>query len=411
LRTMRPPRKQPGTQSVEDRITEVGRDLRRTLRDVLQAIPGGPHRPQLLARSLGLNTVLTSRLLKAAQQHDPLAVAHLIPGPEPLRRLLRSAERKKVDGALIREAREAVDRFQQLIDVEGGDRNALDGLISGWLPGARAKVELLAKQATFRGVSHLLGTACDLAHYTFMFFPSERQGDRADQLLIMNTRGLRRLRPGFVVNYDTVHADSPMLTVTGEPVGALHSLLLEQFCSQPLPKLQMVRHGNVAQYTLASQEVGVQSAVDIAHATYLPNKQVLHLQAGEAPPQVAVAAGIDTPTKVFVLDVLLHKDIFAGQHPALGVYRTAGVFGSGSAKRREIDRLDILESVQSLGHGLVRFHCPDTPMHQDMIRFACQQRGWNADDLRGYRCRIEYPMYSSEIELRFDLQPFSSRSE
>src|SRR6185503_20767812 len=91
----------PDSSAVEGRIVEVGRDLSRAFRSVLDALPGSPHRPQWLARSLGVNTVLTSRLLKAAQETDPLAVAHVIPGPEPLRRLLRAAEKKKVSPALI----------------------------------------------------------------------------------------------------------------------------------------------------------------------------------------------------------------------------------------------------------------------------------------------------------------------
>src|SRR5688572_22159814 len=111
--------------SVEARIADVGRDLSKTFSKVLAAIPGAPHRPQMLARSLGVNTVLTSRILKAAQQKDPLAVAHMIPGPEPLRRLLRCAEKKRVPAALIQDAHAAVDSFAQLIDVEAGDRSAL----------------------------------------------------------------------------------------------------------------------------------------------------------------------------------------------------------------------------------------------------------------------------------------------
>src|SRR5688572_27461549 len=101
---------QPINGSVEDKIADVGGELGRCFSSVLDALPGSPHRPQWLARLLGVNTVLTSRLLKAAQQQDPIAVAHMIPGPEPLRRLLRAAERKKVDRQLIANAHSAVDR-------------------------------------------------------------------------------------------------------------------------------------------------------------------------------------------------------------------------------------------------------------------------------------------------------------
>jgi hypothetical protein len=390
--------------SVEERVCAVGQDLTRAFSKVLDAIPGAPHRPQLLARRMGLNAVLTSRLLKATQQSDPIAVAHTMPGPEPLRRLLRAAEKQKIDRSLLKQASVAVDRFQQLIDAEAGDRSALDAIISGWLPDARETVELNAKQAAFRGISHLLGTANDAAHYTFVLYPTLTDSNRADEILILNTRALRRVRPGFVVNYDTIHSQQPLYTVRGEPADGFHSLLLEQFCSTPVPQLKVIQQGHIAHCILDGQDVGLGSAVDLVHATYMASKRPISLSPGEPPRRAALAIGIDTPTKVLLFDVLVHKDIFPGQEPQLNMYRTAGVFGSQPGNRREIDRLDLLEAIQSLGHGLAKFRSLDTPTYQDMIRFVCQQRGWNANELRGYRCRIEYPMYSSEIVMSFDVR-------
>jgi len=45
----------------------------------------------------------------------------------------------------------------------------------------------------------------------------------------------------------------------------------------------------------------------------------------------------------------------------------------------------------------------ENPDHIDMLRYVCEQRQWDGDALRGYRCRIEYPVYSSEIVMAFDL--------
>src|SRR5262249_15656788 len=162
-----------------------------------------------------------SRILKAAQQHDPLAVAHMIPGPEPLRRLLRAAEKKKVNSSLIRRAAAALDRFEQLIDREAGDRSALDAIISGWLPHPPEQVELIAKQSVSRGPSHWLGNACDVVHFTTMLHPSRAPsgsgpiagaGERADWVWINVTHGVRRVRPGPIMSYDTIHTTQPLYT-------------------------------------------------------------------------------------------------------------------------------------------------------------------------------------------------------
>ena len=383
---------------------EVGRDLAGAFLRILDAIPGHPHRPQSLARSLGVNTVLTSRILKAVQQLDPLAVAHTMPGPEPLRRLLRSAERKKVDPAVLREARAAVDRFQQLIDVEAGDRSALDAIISGWLPDARAKVELLAKQSVYRGMSQLLGTASDVEHNTVVLYPSMDASDRADQVWIVATRGLRRVRPGLVVKYDTVHASTPLRTITGQPVDGLLGVLLEPFCSKPLPQLQVSHFGDRSQYTLSGDDVGVRSGVDLVHATLLPGRKELHRLPDEPPRKASVAVGIAMPSKVFIFDVLLHTDVYSGQQPVLYLYR-AKPYGRADPNdpSRDVDRLDVIQSIQPLGQGIAKFRAAETLGYIEILRYVCQQRQWDGDHLRGYRCRIEYPIYSSEVVIAFDL--------
>jgi hypothetical protein len=326
----------------------------------------------------------------------------MMPGPEPLRRLLRAAERKKVDRSLIEEARAAVDRFARLIDVDAGDRSGLDAIISGWLPDARERVELIAKQSVFRGMSQLLGMSSEAEHHCHILHPSCDAGDRADLLWLAATRGLRRVRPGLIVTYDTVHFAAPMFTVTGRPVEGLDDLLLERFCSQPLPQLTVSRTNDVMRYTLSGDNVGVQSAVNLAHGTLLPQAKPLHCAPGERPRKTTVGTGVSTPTRVLLFDVLLHPAVYPEQQPALKLFRTAGVFDRGQA-RHDADRLEVLETLQPLGRGIAKFRAAETPAYQDMIRFACGERGWDASTLRGFRCRIEFPIYSSEIVLEFDL--------
>jgi hypothetical protein len=391
-----------GPEAVEAQIVEVGRDLARSFSGVLAALPGGPHRPQWLARTLGVNTVLTSRLIKAAQQDDPLAVTHMMPGPEPLRRLLRAAERKKVDRALIEQARTAVNRFARLIDVEAGDRSGLDAIISGWLPDARQRVELIAKQSVFRGMSQLLGMSSEVEHHCHILYPSRDATERADLLWIAATRGLRRVRPGLLVTYDTVHFAAPMLTIGGRPVEGLDGLLLAQFCSHPLPQLQVCRTNNVMRYMLSGDGVGVQSAVNLVHGTLLPQAKEMRRAAGEPPRKTSVAVGVGTPTKALLFDVLMHPDVYPEQVPALKLFRTAGIF-ERSHVRHDANRLDVIETVQPLGKGVAKFRVAETPAYQDMIRHACAERGWDAAALHGFRCRIEFPMYSSEVVMEFEL--------
>lgn len=409
----------PTSAPLESVIVDVGRELGRALARVLDSLPGAPHRPQALARSLGVNTVLTSRILKAAQQHDPLVVAHTIPGPEPLRRLLRAAERRKVNATLIRNARAVVDRFERLIDHEAGDRSALDAIISGWLPEARERVELLAKQSMFRGISQLLGTACEVDYLTGVLYPSADQPARADLLWLGGARGLRRVRPGLIAKFDIGQAGAgavTLLTVDGEPVESLHGLLLERYCSAPLPQITVRRvprpDGDVRmQYILEGDGVGPRSAVNLAYATLLPARKEIYRAADQPPRRVGAFVGVTIPARVFHFDLLIHEDIYPGQSPALTLYRTVfDGMANPNDPSRDSDRLHVSESIETLGQGLARFRSTDIPAYTEMLSHVCSRRGWNGERLRGFRCRVEYPIYSSQIVMAFDLPVDSPRA-
>lgn len=80
-------------------------------------------------------------------------------------------------------------------------------------------------------------------------------------------------------------------------------------------------------------------------------------------------------------------------------------YGSASPNdpSRDVDRLDVVQSIQPLGKGIAKFRAAENPGHIDMLRYVCERRQWDGDKLRGYRCRIECPIYSSEIVMAFDL--------
>ncbi|GAA0752819.1 hypothetical protein LRH25_26065 [Ideonella azotifigens] len=39
----------------------------------------------------------------------------------------------------------------------------------------------------------------------------------------------------------------------------------------------------------------------------------------------------------------------------------------------------------------------------ELIRQACEAVGWDAERLRGYRCKVRYPIYGSQIGMAFSL--------
>jgi hypothetical protein len=277
-------------------------------------------------------------------------------------------------------------------------------MISGWLPDAREKVELLAKQSVFRGMSQILGTSCDMEHYAAVLYPNALDPHRADQLWLAVTRGFRRVRPGLLVKYETVYSTTPMQTVAGDPVEGPQGLLLEPFCSKPLPNMRATHLGNRAEFAISVEGVGPQSAVNLAHAIVLLGKKELHRMASEPVRKTAISVGVTMPSRSFIFDLLLHEDVYPGQQPTLHLYRT-GVRGVADPNDRsfDIDQLEIIESIQPLGRGIAGLRATENPEYLEMLRHVLSLRHWDHRRLRGYRCRIEFPIYHSQVMFGLDL--------
>jgi hypothetical protein len=350
-------------------------------------------------------------VLNATRQKDPMAVAHVIPGPEPLRRLLRAAARKGVDAQLLREAEEAVEQFDRLIRHEAGDRSGLDAMISAWLPEAREKFELLSKQAVFKGMSQLKGVAEDV-HFSAQILHPGDDGDHLDAARLHGDLGLRRVRPASVIKFRAVNLEAPISdepkppsgprTLNDTPVEGLEGLMLEEFCTAPPAQFEVRQEGDALHYTLGGDGVGPNTAVDVIFAE-LSRCSLARYRPSQKSLRKGVFVAIDTPVRSMILDVLLHEDAYPGCEPTLGIYDTA-VKGLGHPddSGRELDRFDVGESIQFLGRGVGKFRAAEIPNYVEMLRYVCGKMGWDGEKFRGYRCRVEYPIYGSQICILFE---------
>ena len=391
---------------LHSRIGSVGEQLSDTMKSVLDAIPGGPHRPQELSRVLAISKDLSSRTLNASSKKDPLAVAYLMPGPASLRRLLRAASKKQVSPELIRDAETAVHQFERLIHVDAGDRISLDGIISSWLPDARDRFETGNKQAVFRGMAQLKGVLAEVGVTTAIVHPN-RDGQTLDGVWLLGSLGLRRIRPGPPIHFFSGRVESsakgnPKLTLDGCPADGLNGLMLEAFCSNPIPEVETRHEGNAMHYTLPSIASGPSSAVDLYVAELTPGC-MRRYNTDKTPLYCGPSSTIIVPVATLIFDVLLHEDVFPGQDPSLRIYDTAmGGVVDINDPARNIDRLDVSESVEYLGWNAATFRATEIPRYTELIAHACDKMGWDIGKFRGYRCRAQYPIYSSQLSMVFE---------
>ncbi|RMH26350.1 MAG: hypothetical protein D6692_09640 [Planctomycetota bacterium] len=390
-------------ESIEVRITEAGDALLKGLTRVIERVPGSDAGPQKLAGQLGVDKVLASRLLKALRSPDAMAVVHRAPGPEPLRRVVKASAKLGVPPEMIAEATAAIDRFEELIRSDIGDRSALEAILSAWVPEARREFELRRKQAAYRAMSQLKGVEADVYAEAAVFWPNA-DGKSIDIVWIKSVVGLRRLRPGVPLHFTSrrqvegAPGRQPR-NLSGDPVDSVDGAVVSAFSSDPVPRLKTEIAGEATHYLLDEPGFGSSFAVNLVTCE-VNRAEIQRFVPRSRGRRAWASSDINIPARKSQFDILVHEDLFLGETPELRIYDTT-VRGQADVndRTRDIDQLDLLESIDSLGQGLRRFGSSDVPRYRSLLEFVCSSLGFDGERLRGYRVASEYPIYGSQFAL------------
>ena len=392
--------------SLETEITRTGADLYRGLSRVLAAIPNAPRGPINLARSVGVDKVLASRVLKAVRSPDPMSVVYLMPGPDPIRRLLRGAARRGVDEGVIQQATDAVDRFADLIRNRIGDRSTLDTIVSAWVPEARREFELRRKQSMFKAMSQLKGAEARAIVAAALVHPS-RDSSRLDIVWVNALVGVRRLRPGAGVKLATrrispEHESRKPQTLSGEVIESFAAGMLPEFCSTPLPQLEVHQVGDATHYSLSDRGIDPRNGADLVFAEVNLSEMRRAVPRGSNR-KGYLFAEVSLPAVRLQFDVFVHDDVYPGSDPRLLIYDTAidGV-ADVNDPARDIDRLELQESIDSLGRSFTAARSKDLPRYPELLRLVTARMQWDPAKFRAFRCAIEYPLYGTQVVMAFD---------
>lgn len=395
---------------LESRMTEVAHALSTAGNSLLAALPSAVRAPADLGRALGLNKDISSRLLGALGKRDPLAVLFYMPGLESLHRVTASARKKSIAAEAVNAWDAAVAAFEILLKDEIGGKHALDSIASAWLPEARERFEMANRQAAYKAMANLLGATCELSIQAALIHPSASDPARLDGVHLAMATGIRRLRPGMpIVLTSTQRTASPnqpsptliSKTLDGKAVGTVETrMLLDEFCSKPLPEITATEIENNRVYQLVGDDVGVDTACDLAFAEH--NPAILTRYATKTGLKGCLTALLEQPSQRLVFDVLIHQDVWPVE-PLLCFYRLPPRgCAHPSDPKRAIDRLDLLDSIRSLGLGIRTSRISEAPSYTDALRTVCEQRGWNSDVFRSYRCDIRYPIWGVQYAMVFE---------
>ena len=392
---------------LEQRLSSATERVKRAMGDVIGVIPIRVKSPAEFQRALKLDRSLTSRLLRALELDDPLASLYRMPGPQGLRLVLKAARKALADNPepIVR-AEETVSELENLVATEVGDWKALQAALCGWIPEAREQFEIANRQAAFRAMSNIKGVTADVMVSVTLIHPGSANDDWLDRAGITGLCRLKRLRPGTPMGF--LHGSSiapppgtERLSLEANPIDVSHEApLLREFSSSPTPKFKVRIEGDIVHYVLEGDDVGLGSLVDLYFADVMRGRYPAHKSISPRP--ATPGAVIDVPVKTLIVDVLVHEDVWRGAEPELHMYDTA-VRGIANPvdDSRDIDRIDVLESIQNLGTQSSRFRTTEVACYGDMVRFVCSKLGWDSGHFRGFRCRVDYPVYGTQVSMIF----------
>ena len=397
--------------ALRQRAELLGRNLQDALSTLVAELGRRGVRDQRSIRQvLQLSQPVVSRLLTSVRGGDPLTTLNSIPGQEALRQMLRGASAADVDSDCVSRVTAAVDDLGQFIDSDFGDRAAFDTVLSDWVVESRAAFEARHKAAAFKAMSALRGVQADLVLNAGIVYPTPG-AEYFSCLGIDALLGCRRTRPsGLLRNVGSWFAPPgahyTVTAIDGRPIAQASDTLLAEFSTVTPDLIETVHHGTVlVETTIAGLPLA--RSDDAPGVDYVCGQLLHHFhrpRRGAGAPTAGVGGQAEPPCEYFVVDTWLHDEVWPDARAALHVFDTVvrGVTHPDDPARRN-DRFDMVETVQALGSGPDAFRLPEYPRYGELLRHVCTVAGIDATRLRGYRCKIRYPIYGSQIGITFDL--------
>ena len=386
------------------RIEMTGRELRRAIGTVLEAVAGPRPRPTRVARAIGLDKSLASRLVRSVRATSDMDLMHFVPSPGGLH-IFADLARRHADPASIEHLRAAADRFAELLDAVPGGRASIDAQIAESSRVALEKREHIAKQASFKSMSFLLGHFCDVLTTSLFLVPSAN-GRRVDGIEVHRRLGLRRMRPSTplallsfwgeasdamkenAISFETVDGETGAANPTG--------FLLPEYSTQPLPDLDVMRDGEMTTLVLGANSAG-QAPTQLTSVFRIRNGWAL---TPEARYQSLRGYVLHTPCREVVRDVYIAESLYSDATPQVSFVLP----GPRAAMRpprgdghRHFTEVDLTSSIVQLPLGPQPYDIPGVVNHAAVVRHVLERTGHGMTRFRGWRFAMTYPITLIEM--------------
>jgi hypothetical protein len=391
-----------------ERTAAVAAELRACLTPLLQQVAGAPPRPYRLSQGLGLDKSIASRLVQAVRADSDLELLHQVPSPTGLRMLIERAQ-GQADAALLRDLAAAVQRFETLLDLLPGGRQALDAQMGEASGAIRERREQMARQASFKAHSFLFGHFCETLTTSMVALPSATAG-LVDVIEVHRRFGLQRLVPSMPLPLLSVQAGQPDAAPAPRmlPMGRDESsqevtdYIVGTASSRPLPDLTVVRQGGLTTFVLpAGPSVAMPTRLTTAWRV---------LRAERLEPERGWTTlrnyMLHTPCRTLVRELYLADGMWPDAMPHVGFY-LPGPSGTPiidvEPGQPHLRQVNLTARIEQLPIGMTGLELEGVSDHAAALQAVLAIAGIDPTRLRGWRCRMAYPvpLIEMQVSLRF----------
>ncbi len=377
--------------------------VRRALTDLVTAAGGDATRPQELSRSFRLDKNLTWKVSRLIHTEDPAVALRFLPGPGGLK-ILDEGLGVPAGEASRTAFQHSVRGFDAMVRRHAGDRATLEMMVQGLdhtrRAGAITEVQSLqrVRRDAFRGNAAVWGVQAAAQFGITAVVPNAENSDFADVLKMEGLAGFRRTRNDtrwrLFSRQSWYHDRNTPFPAGGRALvesqsGPDQAPLVPEFCSHPLPAIDVLRSDDWTRYELPPGPVGNTHVETIVYGVQIERLGGVRTDDPDAACELGIQCA--TPTEFLQMDLLLHRGL--GWDAPSNVRLTGTLDGRSPfhADSREERGLPLESRIELMGQGIDRLASDRFPRHADMTKFMLSAGGWDPAEFDAYRVALQHP--------------------
>lgn len=291
-------------------------NLKASVTEVLQALPGELEQPRDVYKTLGIDRMIGWNIYKFYEADDCFVSVKHIPRKSAFLGFLRAASKQGVAKAHLNHAKVQFQAFEDLIEIHAGDRPSMEMMLLAYSEEGTAQASLEHRKVAFTGNRFLYGLESDTRLTISLFEPTDSPVNWKLTLL-KGSFGLRRnrpdiswfyIKPKIFTEFDgSPHAPDSEPLVT--PVSANVKLpYFTQFCSCSLPTISSSGAFVETVQDIFPKEIGNAALMDLVFA------EVIDLQGFVMDEASSTSTKIITPCKLAAMDLIVPTSAIESMH-------------------------------------------------------------------------------------------------